>query len=85
MSVRTVAITGAASGLGKALRARLERDGARVIGVDIASCEISADLSAPGVAPPRSRASAPHVAARSTRSCRVPASVRSIRASASSR
>jgi NAD(P)-dependent dehydrogenase (short-subunit alcohol dehydrogenase family) len=46
--VRTVAVTGAASGLGKALRARLERDGARVIGVDIAGCEISADLSAPG-------------------------------------
>ncbi len=45
---RTVAITGAASGLGKALRAQLERDGARVIGVDIAGCEISADLSAPG-------------------------------------
>lgn len=45
---RTVAITGAASGLGKALRARLEGDGARVIGVDIAGCEISADLSAPG-------------------------------------
>ncbi len=46
--VRTVAITGAASGLGKALRSRLESDGARVIGVDIAGCEISADLSAPG-------------------------------------
>jgi NAD(P)-dependent dehydrogenase (short-subunit alcohol dehydrogenase family) len=46
--MRTVAITGAASGLGKALRARLEADGARVIGVDIAGCEISADLSAPG-------------------------------------
>ncbi len=46
--VRTIAITGAASGLGKALRARLEADGARVIGVDIAGCEISADLSSPG-------------------------------------
>jgi NAD(P)-dependent dehydrogenase (short-subunit alcohol dehydrogenase family) len=48
VAARTIAITGAASGLGKALRARLERDGARVIGVDIAGCEISADLSAPG-------------------------------------
>lgn len=44
---RTVAITGAASGLGKALRARLEDEGARVIGVDVHSCEISADLSSP--------------------------------------
>ncbi len=42
---RTIAITGAASGLGKALRARLEGAGARVIGVDVHSCEISADLS----------------------------------------
>jgi NAD(P)-dependent dehydrogenase (short-subunit alcohol dehydrogenase family) len=45
---RTIAVTGAASGLGKALRARLEADGARVIGVDLHSCEISADLSSPG-------------------------------------
>jgi NAD(P)-dependent dehydrogenase (short-subunit alcohol dehydrogenase family) len=45
---RTVAVTGAASGLGKALRARLERDGARVIGVDLHSCEIGADLSSAG-------------------------------------
>jgi NAD(P)-dependent dehydrogenase (short-subunit alcohol dehydrogenase family) len=45
---RTIAITGAASGLGKALRAQLEGDGARVIGVDVHSCEISADLSSAG-------------------------------------
>jgi NAD(P)-dependent dehydrogenase (short-subunit alcohol dehydrogenase family) len=45
---RTIAVTGAASGLGKALRARLEGDGARVIGVDLHSCEIGADLSSPG-------------------------------------
>lgn len=45
---RTIAVTGAASGLGKALRARLEADGARVIGVDLHSCEIGADLSSPG-------------------------------------
>lgn len=48
MAGRTIAVTGAASGLGKALRARLEGDGARVIGVDLHSCEISADLSSPG-------------------------------------
>ena len=48
MAGRTIAVTGAASGLGQALRARLEADGARVIGVDLHSCEISADLSSPG-------------------------------------
>jgi NAD(P)-dependent dehydrogenase (short-subunit alcohol dehydrogenase family) len=47
-AMRQIAVTGAASGLGKALRARLEAGGARVVGVDIAGCEISADLSSPG-------------------------------------
>ena len=39
------AITGASSGLGAALRARLEGDGDRVIGVDLAGSEIDADLA----------------------------------------
>jgi NAD(P)-dependent dehydrogenase (short-subunit alcohol dehydrogenase family) len=43
--VRTVAVTGSASGLGAAVRARLERDGARVIGVDLRDADIEADLS----------------------------------------
>jgi NAD(P)-dependent dehydrogenase (short-subunit alcohol dehydrogenase family) len=42
---RTVAITGSASGLGAAVRARLEADGQRVIGVDLRDAEIIADLS----------------------------------------
>jgi NAD(P)-dependent dehydrogenase (short-subunit alcohol dehydrogenase family) len=45
---RTIAVTGAASGLGKALSQQLDAQGARVIGVDIAGTEISADLSSPG-------------------------------------
>lgn len=42
---RTIAVTGVASGLGRAVAARLESDGARVIGVDIADAEVTADLS----------------------------------------
>ena len=44
-----VAVTGSASGIGAAIRARLERDGRRVIGVDLRDAEVVADLaSAPG-------------------------------------
>jgi NAD(P)-dependent dehydrogenase (short-subunit alcohol dehydrogenase family) len=43
--VRTVCVSGAASGIGRALRERLEGDGCRVIGVDLRGCEVSADLS----------------------------------------
>jgi NAD(P)-dependent dehydrogenase (short-subunit alcohol dehydrogenase family) len=44
---RTVALTGCASGIGKALRERLEREGQRVIGVDVHDAEVIADLSSP--------------------------------------
>jgi NAD(P)-dependent dehydrogenase (short-subunit alcohol dehydrogenase family) len=40
-----IAVTGAASGIGAGIRARLERDGARVIGVDLRAAEVIADLS----------------------------------------
>jgi NAD(P)-dependent dehydrogenase (short-subunit alcohol dehydrogenase family) len=43
----TIAITGAAGGIGRATRSRLERDGHRVIGVDVADAEVVADLSTP--------------------------------------
>lgn len=42
---RTIAITGSASGLGAAVRARLEAGGARVIGVDLRDADVVADLS----------------------------------------
>ncbi len=38
------AITGSASGIGAAIRRRLEKDGARVIGIDLRDAEIVADL-----------------------------------------
>lgn len=41
----TTVISGAASGIGAATRARLESDGERVIGIDLRGSEISADLS----------------------------------------
>ena len=44
---RTIALTGSASGIGRALRDRLERTADRVIGVDIAGAEVTADLSSP--------------------------------------
>lgn len=43
--MRTVVVTGSASGLGAAIRKRLEGDRCRVIGVDISDQEIAADLS----------------------------------------
>ena len=45
--MRTIVITGAASGIGAAATARLRADGQRVIGVDLAGADVSADLSTP--------------------------------------
>lgn len=45
---RTYVVTGSASGIGAATRAQLEREGARVIGVDLHGAEVLADLSARG-------------------------------------
>lgn len=44
---RTVVVTGSASGMGAATRARLEGDGQRVIGVDLHDAEVEADLQTP--------------------------------------
>lgn len=44
---RTVAVSGTASGLGRAVRTRLEASGCRVIGVDLRDAEVVADLSTP--------------------------------------
>ena len=41
------AVTGSASGIGAAIRRRLERDGARVIGIDLRDAEVVADLETP--------------------------------------
>jgi len=41
------AITGSASGIGAAIRRRLEQDGARVIGIDLRDADVVADLSTP--------------------------------------
>jgi len=43
--MRTVVVTGAASGIGKALRELLEARGERVIGVDLHDADVVADLS----------------------------------------
>ncbi|MEO8601216.1 MAG: SDR family oxidoreductase [bacterium] len=40
-----IAVTGSASGIGAAIRARLVRDGAEVVGVDLRDAEVHADLS----------------------------------------
>lgn len=45
MSQRTVVVTGSASGMGAATKARLEADGQRVIGVDQRDADVVADLS----------------------------------------
>jgi NAD(P)-dependent dehydrogenase (short-subunit alcohol dehydrogenase family) len=42
-----IAVTGSAGGIGAAVRARLERDGGRVIGVDVRDADVVADLSNP--------------------------------------
>lgn len=43
----TIAVTGAAGGMGVALRARLDAQGHRVIGVDVRDAEVIADLGTP--------------------------------------
>jgi NAD(P)-dependent dehydrogenase (short-subunit alcohol dehydrogenase family) len=43
----TFAVTGSASGIGRATAARLRSDGHRVIGVDIAGADVVADLGTP--------------------------------------
>jgi NAD(P)-dependent dehydrogenase (short-subunit alcohol dehydrogenase family) len=45
--VRTVVVTGSASGMGAATRRLLEADGHRVIGVDLHDAEVVADLGTP--------------------------------------
>ncbi|HLY36409.1 MAG TPA: SDR family oxidoreductase [Candidatus Binatia bacterium] len=45
--MRTTVVTGAASGIGAAVRARLEAAGERVIGVDLRDAEVVADLARP--------------------------------------
>jgi NAD(P)-dependent dehydrogenase (short-subunit alcohol dehydrogenase family) len=45
--MRTIAITGSASGIGAATKQAVEAEGARVIGVDLAKADIEADLSQP--------------------------------------
>lgn len=42
---RLIAVTGSASGIGAAIRARLQRDGARVLGIDVRDADVVADLS----------------------------------------
>jgi len=44
-ATRTIAVTGTASGIGAATKARLEADGHRVIGIDLAGADIESDLS----------------------------------------
>jgi NAD(P)-dependent dehydrogenase (short-subunit alcohol dehydrogenase family) len=45
--MRTTAVTGSASGIGAAIRARLEAAGEHVIGVDLHDAEVTADLASP--------------------------------------
>jgi len=45
--MRTIVVTGSASGIGAATRARLNGDGHRVIGVDVRDADVIADLGAP--------------------------------------
>jgi NAD(P)-dependent dehydrogenase (short-subunit alcohol dehydrogenase family) len=45
--VGLAAVTGSASGIGAAIRERLEADGDRVIGVDVLDAEVKTDLSTP--------------------------------------
>ena len=46
--MRTTVISGSASGIGAAVRKRLEADGDRVVGIDLRDAEITEDLSTPG-------------------------------------
>jgi len=43
----TAVVSGSASGIGAAVRARLEADGDRVVGIDLRDAEVVADLSTP--------------------------------------
>jgi NAD(P)-dependent dehydrogenase (short-subunit alcohol dehydrogenase family) len=43
----TIVITGAAGGIGRATCERLEKDGQRVVGVDLRDADVEADLSTP--------------------------------------
>jgi NAD(P)-dependent dehydrogenase (short-subunit alcohol dehydrogenase family) len=45
--MRTMVVTGSASGLGAATRRRLEANGCKVIGIDVREAEVIADLSTP--------------------------------------
>jgi NAD(P)-dependent dehydrogenase (short-subunit alcohol dehydrogenase family) len=45
--MRTIVITGSAGGIGGATRARFEKEGHRVVGVDVRDAEVIADLSTP--------------------------------------
>src|SRR6202163_4405884 len=45
--MRTVVVTGSASGMGAATRARLEAAGERVIGVDLRDADVISDLGTP--------------------------------------
>lgn len=47
MSERTIAVTGAASGIGAALTDLLQERGTRVIGVDLHDTDVTADLATP--------------------------------------
>ena len=47
LSAMTTVITGSASGLGAAVKSRLEKAGERVIGIDLRDADIIADLSTP--------------------------------------
>jgi NAD(P)-dependent dehydrogenase (short-subunit alcohol dehydrogenase family) len=42
-----IAVTGSASGIGAAIRARLEREGRTIVGVDLRDAEVRADLTTP--------------------------------------
>jgi len=42
---RTIVVTGSASGIGAEVRKRFERSGAKVIGIDLRSADVAADLS----------------------------------------